>query len=456
MSKKEKQPVDAKHSANSNFGKWGWWIIIYAAILMFISNGAQADGLNLLVSKFSYVNNWDSNTVLALSTPAGYVALAVGVPLGWLIMKKGARKVLIGVLIVGGLSYAAMGNSHTLVAYFIFQCILYTCANCFCMHAANTLIANWFPKKKGLALGWATMGMNASSALTSVILAQLFTKFSLAVSLDFFGAATVAIGIITIFFIRDTPEEVGCTPDNVPLSKEEIEANNKEHENYVPKWTFGKLLRDKDTWMVGMCFGCFMLVTVGIMSQLVGRIMQMGFTQAFAISCVSVCAIIGIAGSYAWGVLDQKMGTKWATTFFGVFFAAGIVFNVLSSVLLNTNRPAALACMYISLVIIGVSIGGTANFAPSMTTNIFGRREFPLAFTVITTIYNIMKATSYAVLAAVLAATGSYTAAYIVFIAISLIGSLLAWKIDDSPKESRPVKAEEHKKVPAQEEAETA
>jgi OFA family oxalate/formate antiporter-like MFS transporter len=143
-------------------------------------------------------------------------------------------------------------------------------------------------------------------------------------------------------------------------------------------------------------------------------------------------------GSYAWGVLDQKKGTKWSTTFFGIWYAAGILCNVLASVLVSSNRPLALVFMYLSIFIIGVSIGGTANFAPSMTTNIFGRRDFPLAFTVVNTIYNIMRCTSYAVLAAVLAVTGSYTVAYVVFIFISLIGSLLAWRIDDTEKSTRP------------------
>ena len=437
---KTKKPSDPKTSTSSNFGKWGWWIIIYAAILMFLANGAQSDGLNLLVSKFAYTNGWDSNTVLSLATPAGYVALAVGVPLGWWIMKSGAKTVLIWMLIIGGLAYAGMGNSTNIILYFIFQSVLFTCANCFSMHAINTLMANWFPRKKGLALGWATMGMNASSALTSIILSFLFARFTLAVSLDIVGFVFIIMGIVTVFFIKNTPEEAGQTPDNEPMTQEQIQANLKEAEEYKSPWTFGKLLKDKDVWMCGLTYGCFMLVTVGIMSQLVSRIMQMGFTQNYAISCVSVCAIIGLVGSYAWGVMDQKMGTKWSTTFFGVWYAFGIACNVIASLMIETNRPVALVFMYISIFIIGVSIGGTANFAPSMTTNIFGRRDFPLAFTVINTIYNVMRCTSYAVLAAVLALTGSYTAAYIVFIFISLIGSLIASRIDDTEKSKRPQK----------------
>ena len=427
MSKQKKTAVDLKHSTSNNFGKWGWWIIVYTAILMFLANGCQTDGLNLLVSQFSYVNGWDSNTVLALSTPAGYIALALGVPLGWLIMKLGARKVLVGLLVVGGVAYAAMGHTSNIVIYFIFQSLMCVCANCFSVHAANTLVANWFPRKKGLALGWATMGMNASSALYTPILSFLFARFTLGMSLNILGAITIVVGIITLFFVRDTPEEVGCTPDNEVMDAAQIEANKQEHDNYRSPWTFGKLLKDKDTWMCGICYGCFMLVTVGIMSQLVARIMERGFAQDYAILCVSACAIIGLFGSYAWGVLDQKIGTRWATVIFGIWYAVAILFNVIP----NT------ACMYISIFMIGVSIGGTANFAPSMTTNIFGRRDFPLAFTVVNTIYNIMRCTSYLVLAAVLAATGSYTSAYVVFILISLIGSLIAWRINDTEKSTR-------------------
>ncbi len=424
---KQKKAVDLKHSTSNNFGKWGWWIIVYTAILMFLANGCQTDGLNLLVAQFSYVNGWDSNTVLALSTPAGYIALALGVPLGWLIMKLGARKVLVGLLVVGGVAYAAMGHTSNLAVYFIFQSIMCVCANCFSVHAANTLVANWFPRKKGLALGWATMGMNASSALYTPILSFLFARFTLGMSLNILGAITVVVGVITLFFVRDTPEEVGCTPDNEVMDVAQIEANKKEHDNYRSPWTFGKLLKDKDTWMCGLCYGCFMLVTVGIMSQLVARIMERGFAQDYAILCVSACAIIGLFGSYAWGVLDQKIGTRWATVIFGIWYAVAILFNVIP----NT------ACMYISIFMIGVSIGGTANFAPSMTTNIFGRRDFPLAFTVVNTIYNIMRCTSYLVPAAVLAATGSYTSAYVLFIVISLIGSLIAWRINDTEKSTR-------------------
>ena len=148
---------------------------------------------------------------------------------------------------------------------------------------------------------------------------------------------------------------------------------------------------------------------------------------------MSIAAVIGLAGSYLWGLLDTKLGTKKATVIFGVWFAASIGMNVIQSDI----------CLYLSIFMIGISIGGTANFAPSMTTTIYGRREFPLAFTVVNTMFCMMKVSSYAVLALVLTFTASYDVAYMVFMLITLLGAFLASRINDTPKDERGKRTEE-------------
>lgn len=422
-----------KQPNGKGFGKAGWLIILYAAVLMFLSNGAQTDGLNLFVEAFSSQNGWDANSVLALSTPAGYVGILAGIPLGFLTMKKGPKFVLAACLVIGAISMACYGFSTTIPMYAVSLIVMCCTHNCFAVIAINTLLANWFPKKKGLALGWATMGMNLSSALYTPILSFLLARFTLGSSVGMIAFVTLLMGVITVLVIKDTPEECGCTPDNEYLTEAQIAANNAEHASYVPKNTFRSLLKDKDIWMCGLTYGCFMLTTTGIMSQLVSRLMARGFSQTNAISVMSIAAVIGLAGSYLWGLLDTKLGTKKATVIFGVWFAASIGMNVIQSDI----------CLYLSIFMIGISIGGTANFAPSMTTTIYGRREFPLAFTVVNTMFCMMKVSSYAVLALVLTFTASYDVAYVVFMLITLLGAFLASRINDTPKDERGKRTEE-------------
>ena len=86
-----------------------------------------------------------------------------------------------------------------------------------------TLTANWFPRKKGLALGWSTMGYPVCSIIAVPLLVNLIGAVGFAKCFLIIGIVQIAIGIITLLFIHDYPEEIGVAPDNDPAGKEELE-----------------------------------------------------------------------------------------------------------------------------------------------------------------------------------------------------------------------------------------
>ena len=50
-----------KELTNSRFGKWGWSMILYTALLYYFWSGIGSDGLNLYPSAFAAMHGWDSN-----------------------------------------------------------------------------------------------------------------------------------------------------------------------------------------------------------------------------------------------------------------------------------------------------------------------------------------------------------------------------------------------------------
>ncbi|HBW35556.1 peptide-methionine (R)-S-oxide reductase [Desulfosporosinus sp. BICA1-9] len=83
----------------------------------------------------------------------------------------------------------------------------------YCINSASirfippgTLITNWFPTKKGLALGWATMGMPLATAVFVPLIAFLFGTLGIALTVtkSFTGAyiAFVFVDIIAIVIIK--------------------------------------------------------------------------------------------------------------------------------------------------------------------------------------------------------------------------------------------------------------
>jgi len=409
------------NKVSNNFGKKGWGVIWYVALLYYFMTGMTIDGLNVIVPGLSELHGLDYNSVLAMSTPAGIIALISCMFYGWLASKKGTQFTAVLCLSLGGLATIWYGNATTLVSYAISLTLMVSLINGFANIAGNIYMANWFPRTKGLALGWSTMGMNLASATIVILITGLSTAFGgMNVGISVIGVFMIALAIFTKIFMKSTPEEAGCMPDNMPVSNDRKEST----EIHVPRWTYAKVFKTKETWLMAISYGVNGLVTVGIMSQLVPRLMERGYQLNTAIMMLSIAAIIGLFGSYGWGVVDQKWGTKTASVLFPIWYIVAIGFNLIN------NTP----CLFISLFMIGVAIGGNANFPPSMVTTIFGRKEFPLAFTVTNTILGVIRNFAFVVLAIALSATGSFTGAYIVFMCIEVVSLIAMLLLDDTPK----------------------
>ena len=78
---------------------------------------------------------------------------------------------------------------------------------------------NWFPRKKGIALGWATMGAPISSSAFVAGFAVLLATKGIRTAFVIFGVLAVIVGIVTFFWAKNEPADVNCLPDNMePVS----------------------------------------------------------------------------------------------------------------------------------------------------------------------------------------------------------------------------------------------
>ncbi|MGL5437939.1 MAG: MFS transporter [Lachnospiraceae bacterium] len=408
-------------SAKSDFGKKGWGLIVLCGCMLFFSTGTTVDGLNATVEGLAGKHGWDTATLLGFSTISGIVSIIGMFIFGLVCDRSGARKLAVFSLIAGGLSYIWYGHVTTITQYAVALCLVSVFANVYAWIAGGAYLSTWFPTKKGLALGWATIGNNLASAVIVIIIAGLTNI------LGGIQWAITAIGISMIllsawaYFVPDTPREAGINPDN--MTDEETLAFHGEvsDEKCVSKWTYKMLLQTKEFWLISGGLGLYMLITVGVMSQLVPRLINIGFTPSQAIGSMSVCALIGSVGSYVWGVLDQKLSTRVATAIFGVWYGIAIIFNLMPN----------LICIYISIFMLGVAIGGNANWPVSLVTTVYGHRNFAKVYSLINPCISLLRMFSFAALAVSLKVTGSYSGAYVVFAGLAMVAAVMIFCVDD-------------------------
>lgn len=406
-----------KNKVSYNFGAKGWGVICYEVVLLFFMTGLTVDGLNIIVPQMAAFHGWNADTVLSISTPAGIIALFLVLFWGKFIKSWGLKKVTVITMFLAAISLILYGHSVNIAMYAVMLVLVVTFINAFATTCGFAICANWFPTKKGIVMGFVTIGMNLASALISLILNALSQKFDITIALTIMGIVIAIVAVLIILFVKATPEEAGCLPDNDPAVAEIIRREEEQAiKDNIQEISYKEALTNAKVWIFGIGYGCFGLATVGIMSQLVSYFMDVrAYSQQTAILTVTVAAVIGMIGSVLWGVVDQKIGTKWASVAFGVWYFVGILF------LLMPNS----ACMYIGIFMLGFAIGGNGNFAPSMASYAFGRKDFAVSYSCINMIVGIVRSMSFVLLALLRSAFNGYTVPYVVFAIISLAGGIM-------------------------------
>lgn len=406
-----------ENKVSYNFGVKGWGIICYEVVLLFFMTGLTVDGLNIIVPQMAAFHGWNADTVLSISTPAGIIALFLVLFWGKFIKSWGLKKVTVITMFLAAISLILYGHSVNIAMYAVMLVLVVTFINAFATTCGFAICANWFPTKKGIVMGFVTIGMNLASALISLILNALSQRFDITMALTIMGIVIAIVAVMIILFVKATPEEAGCLPDNDPAVAEIIRREEEQAiKDNIQEISYKEALTNAKVWIFGIGYGCFGLATVGIMSQLVSYFMDVrAYSQQTAILTVTVAAVIGMVGSVLWGVVDQKIGTKWASVAFGVWYFVGILF------LLMPNS----ACMYIGIFMLGFAIGGNGNFAPSMASYAFGRKDFAVSYSCINMIVGIVRSMSFVLLALLRSAFNGYTVPYVVFAIISLAGGIM-------------------------------
>ena len=403
----------------------GWHLMIFAILAMLVTNAGVNDGLNVALPEIAEGAGLDYELCLSMGTVAGFVGVAMMLVIAKFRDRFGGRKVSAVLFIIFGLTFFFLFlRAENIVMYALSQCIMVSCGQgCFYL-CTGPMQSTWFPKKRGVVNGISTIGANIGTAILAPIMTVLLTMAEYRTSLSVFAVAAVVLGIYAYITLRDDPMDAGMYPDNV--TKEEYERDYKdlaEQNKYVSDWTIPKMLKCKEVWLTAIVLGFITLGLLGIITQFVQRNTSLGMSNASAISAMTIAGLVGIIGSYAIGYIDTKLGTKKACMIYCAIFAMGILFNLLAEF--------CYPLVYVSIFIVGFSLGGSTNMSLSFPASVFGVLDYPKVNGVIFPINYCIGCLNFAVNAVVMKVTGSLTGAYVVYLCLFLINILIVSRTEE-------------------------
>lgn len=401
-----------QESTKSNFGKWGWSMIGYCAISYYLAASLATDTLNYYPAAFTALRGWDASVAdmcNVMSGVGGWLGVIAAFIFSTMTAKRGSKFMAV----MGNIVSAALTVVFALTkssAVFLAMVVAISCitGNIQLNLVPNNIMNIWFPKKKGLALGWASMGLPLCTA-TIVVIFNIIGNPQAA----YLGLAAVmfAFGIISLFWLKDTPEEVGATPDNEPIDLEAAKAIQAKQMEEAKKYTLKALLHDRNTWLIGIGHGILWMTTLGLVSNFIPKLMMVGTSQETAIGMLTLAAVVGIVGSYIWGWIDQKFGTKQASIIYGVWY--------LVALLLMIFHNGSMIMTLLASLFVGFGIGGIGNLIPSIIGTCYGRFGFVQANRVIAPINTAVRSVAFIIIGAV--GVANLNKAYVVFFVASAV-----------------------------------
>lgn len=400
-------------------------ITVYAGILFLACACVNTGMTNTILPRICELRGWGYADALPFMSYGGYIGAAATLLFAQLVVKRGAKFVIVLGLALGGLCLALYGFT-TVYAVFVLCIIgnrIFSCA--YQQAGCTALLNNWFPRKKGVVLGWATMGIILSDVIWSPYIPKAIAAIGAPLTMAIVGAVFLLLALFAAFAVKNIPEETGCYPDNDPTGLDDLAASQAAMRAYRTSFTWGRLLRTPQVWQIGITWGLLWMIAVAFVSQLVQRCVSIGYEPGFAVRVLQIASVVGLFGSWLFGWLDTRLGTKKATAIYAaviaVFFISGM-FQPMSPVFIWISACGIMAC-----------VGGIANLSPSMVGTVFGRWDFAAANRIVSPIIMAVSSSAFLLASLFLKSSWGYNGMYAACAAIAVICLISVLLTKDRP-----------------------
>ena len=381
---------------------YGWWIVVAAFLNLFFAVGIVFYGFPVFYPSLIeslHFSRQQATTGMFL----GFAAAAplLGLLVGALIDRLGARlAILIGTGFVGA-SLFLMGGIHTLTQYYLLcftEVLGYVSAGPI---ANQVLVANWFRKMRGRAMGYAYLGLGFGGAVSPLLVHWLIETSGWREAFEVIGVAIVAILFpIGIWVTRSAPRDLGLFPDGARPDPAAIESA-------APSRTTGEAVRTANFWLLLLGSTLVIGVIGTVISHFILFLKDEGYSSGGASRALSTLLFASLAGRVIVGYIADRFNRKNVMALFYLTlalaipllflhhhvravqgfailfgFAMGADYMLIPQVAVDCFGLAALGKI-LALVIMADSLGQT--FGPVMAGRIFDlRHSYDLAWLIIT------------------------------------------------------------------------
>jgi MFS family permease len=271
-----------------------------------------------------------------------------------------------GAILTGG-AFLLLSKSTELWHLYVLGILLGTGLSATTLIPAQTLVANWFAKKRGTAMGITMMGVAVGGIVFSPLAHHLIETFDWRQTYVLFGLAIpVVIVPLAALVIRRSPEELGLRDDG--------EVAGRTPDSASLGLTVAESLRTVSFWLL-FSVQFFMTMAIAIVTaHIVGIVTASGFGTAVGDTTArlegarttSYFLAASVPGRILCGSLAERFSKR------GVMAAAYVVLIASG---LTLMRLESFGTLYAFVILYGLGLGVVVVF-PLLVADDFGLKAF--------------------------------------------------------------------------------
>jgi OFA family oxalate/formate antiporter-like MFS transporter len=369
--------IEQAHPAAKQKFFYGWYIVGVG----FLANVASAFSLASTMSVFLKPLTADlgvSRGVFSLlRSGEGLIAAFLAPVIGTLMDRYGGRWLMVFGAIIASLGYIVLSHVDNFGQFSIVRLSLITIGDSFMGYIViNLAIAHWFLRKRGRALALTSMGIGFAKVGMPVLAASLIVWLGWRQTWLVFGIVTLVLVVgPALLIVRRSPEDMGLNPDGAssaapkdepikPLAATPSITQQRLRDDI--EWTRNEALHTQAFWLLVVTFGISSIGVTGLNLHVFPYVNDLGHPPVVAATVMSVIASMQLASPIAWGILAERIDTRFAATLRFVVQGIGLGLAVMTD---------NLFCLYAGFLLYGIGLGGNMVLPDILWADYFGRRS---------------------------------------------------------------------------------
>ena len=398
---------------------YGWYVVAVAFLANFAAAGSQFYAFNAFMLPLCELRGW-TRADINLAPIIGFICGLLGqYSYGTIISITGPRRLMALGAVVSAAAFITLGQAHELWLFYIAYVMLIMGNAAMASLVANTAVSNWFVRLRGRAMGMATSGLTMAGVIIPFAAYHLLHTLGLGWAFTIIGLGIACLAPLAWLVVRDSPESCGMLPDGQAVPPQDRASIKIMPQSQVPP---SQLIKNASFWKVGMAYGLASAGAFAVVFQLGPRFQDLGMDGDTAMIMVALTSVAGTCGKFTWGTLcDRFPPNRLAAVMFSMVGLGQLLGWVASG-------PITVGFF---IVVFGFGMGGIMSTFPIISAWCFGRAAFASVFRLLT-LFLGLQAIGYVMMGGSFSLTGSYDAAYLVFIFVDMSAAAVIVTVNPS------------------------